>query len=298
MPAHVSPSSTVVRRSALLALAGLAAAIPSGCGEARSPRAAAPARPAQVRLTDPGSPTGVYAIHATQPIPSGAIRFVLADPGRGERGAEVVGVAPGHGLRETFAAVMKAREGAPTPGWLRWAGGLGVVRPGQRASFTVTLRPGRYYVVDRSFKGDRATLAAAAASAVLYVKAHARSAPQPPASASITATEYRFRATGLEAGRHVVRLENTGRQPHNFVLSPLRRGKTLEDVAKYVADDSGPAPVDFGRETVSGVLERGMREDLALDLEPGRYALLCFASDRAGGPPHVARGMLQVLTVR
>jgi hypothetical protein len=35
---------------------------------------------------------------------------------------------------------------------------------------------------------------------------------------------------------------------------------------------------------ISGVLAGGTRENLPLDLKPGRYALLCFASDRAGGP--------------
>ncbi|CAN0495920.1 unnamed protein product, partial [Phaeothamnion confervicola] len=63
-------------------------------------------------------------------------------------------------------------------------------------------------------------------------------------------------------------------------------------------DDSGPPPVDFSRETISGTLAGGTSEILALDLEPGRYALLCFASDRAGGPPHVAMGMIGEVTVR
>jgi hypothetical protein len=49
---------------------------------------------------------------------------------------------------------------------------------------------------------------------------------------------------------------------------------------------------------ISGVLAGGTRENLPLDLKPGRYALLCFASDRAGGPPHVAKGMLDEVTVR
>jgi hypothetical protein len=48
---------------------------------------------------------------------------------------------------------------------------------------------------------------------------------------------------------------------------------------------------------ISGVLAGGTRENLPLDLKPGRYALLCFASDRAGGPPHVAKGMLDEVTV-
>lgn len=95
------------------------------------------------------------------------------------------------------------------------------------------------------------------------------------------------------------RRSDGGRQaePHNFVISPLRAGKTLADVKKYIEDDSGPPPVDFSRETISGVLAGGSIENIPLDLRPGRYALLCFASDRAGGPPHVARAMLNEVTV-
>ena len=34
------------------------------------------------------------------------------------------------------------------------------------------------------------------------------------------------------------------------------------------------------------------------DLKPGKYALLCFISDRQGGPPHIAKGMITEATVR
>jgi hypothetical protein len=289
-------TTTVVRPLTVVTMIAMGAAIASGCGEVESAGAGRPV-PAQVTLGDAGSPSGVYVIDRARPAPSGAIRFVLANRGKTERGAEVVAVAPGHGLAEAFAAAIKVREGTPTPNWLRWAGGLGVIQPGHRGTFTVALRPGRYFVIDRSFQGKPATLSKLAARAALDVTRKGRPAPLAAAAASITATEYRFTARGLEAGRHTVRLENAGKQPHNFVISPLRKGKTLEDVKKYVADDSGPPPVDFERETVSGVLESGTHQDLALELTPGTYALLCFASDRAGGPPHVATGMLNEVTV-
>jgi hypothetical protein len=281
----------------VVTLMAIAVAVLSGCGEAES-TSARPAAPVEVRLADAGSPSGVYVIDGARSVPRGAIRFVLTNRGKTERGAEVVAVAGDHGVDEAFAALIKVREGAPIPSWLRWAGGLGVIRPGQRGSFTIELGPGRYYVIDRSFEGNRATLSKLVARAALDVAQQDRPAPLPAAAASLTATEYRFQARGLTAGRHTVRLENAGKQPHNFVLSPIRAGKTLEDVAKYVEHDSGPPPVDVERETISGVLEGGTRQDLPLDLEPGRYALLCFASDRAGGPPHVAKGMLNEVTVR
>jgi hypothetical protein len=262
------------------------------------PTRARPAAPAEVMLADADARSGVYAVDGAHSLPRGAIRFVVTNSGKTERGAELIAIAGNHSIDEAFVALMKLRKGARMPGWLRWAGGIGVLRPGQRGSFTVDLQPGRYYVVDRSYQGASATLSKLAAKAELKITQQGKPAPLPATAASITATEYHFRARGLTAGQHTVRLENAGIEPHNFVITPIREGKTLADVKKYVEDETGPPPVDLSRETISGVLAGGTRENLPLDLKPGRYALLCFASDRAGGPPHVAKGMLDEVTVR
>ena len=34
-----------------------------------------------------------------------------------------------------------------------------------------------------------------------------------------------------------------------------------------------------------------------MDLRQGRYALICFISDRQGGPSHAAKGMVRVVDV-
>ena len=36
---------------------------------------------------------------------------------------------------------------------------------------------------------------------------------------------------------------------------------------------------------------------LETELEKGNYAFFCFVSDRAGGPPHVAKGMVSDVVV-
>ena len=80
----------------------------------------------------------------------------------------------------------------------------------------------------------------------------------------------------------------------------LVAGNTLEDVKKFATgeDESGPPPVDLEREVISVVLAGGTAQTMRLDLQSGRYALLCFASDRAGGPPHVVKGMVSEMTVK
>lgn len=47
------------------------------------------------------------------------------------------------------------------------------------------------------------------------------------------------------------------------------------------------------------VLDGGAKQVTQLELaKPGKYALLCFIQDRAGGPPHIAKGMIAEVDVR
>jgi len=43
---------------------------------------------------------------------------------------------------------------------------------------------------------------------------------------------------------------------------------------------------------------RRIAQNITLDLKAGSYAVICFISDRKGGPPHVARGMIKELIVK
>ena len=284
----------------LLAAVALATAAPmSGCGS-DSDEPDEVARPATVTLTDADPATGAYLIEAGGSVSSGAVRISVRNRGTKERGAQLVRVEGEHDVADAFAALNDVREGKPMPGWLRWAGGLGVVRPGASATFTVDLQPGRYYAIDRSFEGKPAELAALGERARLEVRQVGEAAPLTAPAAAITATEYTFRTRGLAASNGEVLLDNRGKQPHDFVLSPIVEGRTLEDVKAFATgeDESGPPPVDFENEVVSGVLEGATRQTMRLGLKAGRYALICFTSDRGGGPPHVARGMVTEVTVR
>ncbi len=184
------------------------------------------------------------------------------------------------------------------PDWLAWAGGIGVVRPGQTYIFSVELEAGRYYVIDRSFQGRSNDFASLDARAQLEVTPTERRAALPAAAGSITVTDGGFAPRDLAAGAVTVLLENAGDEPHDFVISPILAGKTLEDVKTFAtSDDSGPPPVDLEREVISGNLSAGMKQTIRVEFAPGTYALLCFASDLAGGPPHVVTGELTDLTI-
>ena len=288
------PSLTTLLRSLLVLLA--VASTAAGCGrDDASPDPVAATAPATVELTDTKPPSGVYAIEGRRSVPAGATRVRVHNRSARERGAQLVRVQGRRGPRRVVAALRAASAGRPLPRWLQWAGGVGVIRPGSTVAMTVDLRRGRHYVVDRSYEGQ----ALRQPRTLLTVTRARERARLPEAPATIAARDFAFRADGLRAGRQLVALRNTGAQPHDVVVAPIRAGRTLDDVRAFaLGDDSGPPPVDFTREVISGVLAPGQAQTLAVDLRPGRYALLCFAGDRKGGPPHVVGGMLAETRVR
>ena len=292
------PDLSTTCRVLLAGVAVAAAATLPGCGSDADGQPVA--RPAAVTLKDAYPAGGVYVIDGPRSVRSGAVRISVRNRGAKERGAQLIRIAGEHGVGEAFTALNEVREGAPMPSWLRWAGGIGVVRPRRSATFTVDLRPGSYYVVDRSFEGKPGDLTALEKSGRLEVRQAGDAAALATPRAAITATEYAFETRGLTASDEEVLLENRGAEPHDFVLSPIVSGRTLEDVKAFATgeDESGPPPVDFANEVISGVLEGGSKQTMPLGLKPGRYALICFTSDRGGGPPHVAKGMVTEVTVK
>jgi hypothetical protein len=59
-----------------------------------------------------------------------------------------------------------------------------------------------------------------------------------------------------------------------------------------------PDPVQPSLGFVTGTQSPGTTQYLALDLEPGYYALLCFVGDpNQGGVPHSIAGMIEVVPI-
>jgi len=85
------------------------------------------------------------------------------------------------------------------------------------------------------------------------------------------------------------------------IAVPYRPGATLVDVRRAFRRAEGAAepPLEFENSFYTARIDGGTRQIIELDLDrSGKYALLCFVSDRKGGPPHVAHGMVAETTVR
>ncbi len=227
-----------------------------------------------------------YRYRAQPTVRGGLVEIRLANRGRADHKAQLWRIAPGHTVAEALALRQDSR-----PAWIEAAGGVGVVKPGARGSAVQVLTPGRYYV---SGAGSART-----GAAEVRVTGGPGRARAPAATARITAVDHDFRFSAIKAGRINIEFRNTGKEPHHALLAPMRPEATLDDVRRFVttSGSAGPEPVDYetARETV--ILDGGRRQVTQLDLRSRRYAVLCFVRDRAGGPPHVEKGMVAEVTV-
>jgi len=278
------------RTGAALAALGLALALPA-CGdddEESSSGSSGDAQPAAFKVTLGDAGKGKSTVEAPKMVKAGLVEVMAENTGKQPHDAQLIRVDGDQTAKQVSKIISS--NGGPIPEFLRGAGGLGTVPPGQSATATDLLEPGRYFVFDTE----------GGASAEFEVTGEAGSAELPSTSATITAKEYGFETSGLKAGKNEITFENAGKELHHVLAVPFAKGATLAQVKKFATSDeepSGPPPVDFESAAGTTVLDGGKSQVAELELKKGKYAFLCFISDRKGGPPHVVKGMLQEVTI-
>jgi hypothetical protein len=304
MSKELRPMRTVSARAVLLATLTLAGALTiAACGDddSDSEESSTPQRLA-VEVTEQGK--GQFRMTAPKSVKAGLVGISLRAPaGKATtHDAQLVRVEGDHTIEEVLKFL--AVEGAPTPDWLFAAGGVGQTKPGASGGATQVLTPGKYFILDTGEpEGDNVkSYAESGATAALEVTGPAGGASLPKADAKVTAKDYTFTTSGLKGGENSIEFDNAGRELHHLIAFPYRRGAALADVKKAFSDEegesSGPPPVDFESAVGTAVLEGRTKQVTQLELKPGKYALVCFLSDRKGGPPHVAKGMIAEATIK
>ena len=240
------------------------------------------AKPSRLAIEVSGSakqPT----ISVPKSVEGGVVEIELANSAKGTHGAQLIGATDGHTPQEALQAGNAWGEnGKPLPEWVIPAGGVGSVPSGQTATVTQELPPGKYVVVD--LDSD--------ANAELEVTGSSGAGELASDGGSIEATEYAFSSTGLKAGKSRVLFGNPGSEPHFIAGIGIKPGSTIDDVRKFFRTEKGQPPIDESRNFNTAVIAGGAEQSVDVELEPGKYALLCFVPDRAGGPPHVVKGMI------
>ncbi len=284
-----------MRRAGLILLAVLACAGLTACGDdddgggGDGGTTAADTAPAQLTIALTGR-----ALTVDGEPEAGLTEIAFRNDGRGEHEAQLIRVDGDRSEAEVLRQFAATGEGRPTPDWLRAAGGAGPAAAGEEVSSTQVLEPGTYYAIDTA--GGRRP-----AYASFEVTGEASDAELPAADATVTAEDFSFEATGLRAGTNEVTFDNAGREIHHVIAFPLAEGRTADDFRRFVATDGrggGPPPVDFEGGASSSAFDGGTSGNVTLRLRRGNYVLVCFISNRAGGPPHALIGMIDEVTVQ
>jgi hypothetical protein len=247
-----------------------------------------------MNITISGSPKNAK-IEAPKSAETGLAEIKLDNKTSQEADAQLVRVEGKHSPAEVVKALGGVIEGKPFPDWFFAGGGVSTTAPNATASVTQVLEPGTYYVFNDESQGppDPKTTPA------IEVTGDASDAELPSVGGGeVQAIDYGFKASGLKAGRNEILFENTGGQPHHILASKAIGDATAADAEKFFKTESGKPPVQEKGTQSTAVVEGGQSQVVTLDLEPGKYVLYCFISDRQGGPPHALKGMVDQVEVK
>ena len=288
----------LARALSLIPLAATAAVVVAGCRPDESPPSRAPQSAADT-VAAPAAPGIVtvtaqdFAFDAPSEIPAGLTTFRLVNRGPSLHHIQLIKLEDGKTADDFFAAL---KGGGPFPGWASFAGGPNPPESGDTATITLAVEPGNYMMLCFIPAADGVPHVMKGMARPLTVKGPSRNATEPRADLVMKLVDYDFELSQpLTAGRHTIRVENAGTQPHEVAIVRMQPGKTPQEFAAWGMKPVGPAPGTlFGG--VSGIMP-GSHAFVDVDLPAGDYALLCFVPDAKDGKPHFAHGMAKRIKV-
>ena len=254
-----------------------------------------------------------YTFEAPDTLPAGWTTFRLANRGEEVHYGHIVRLEPGRTVPELVDAYAEAiRTSGPRPKWVTRFGGPGGAAPGDSSRVTQYLEPGSYVWIcpvedsggsPHFAKGEFKPFVVHAAG-----PAGANRAAAPEAGMVVRLMDYSFALDPpLRAGRHTIRVENAGVEPHDLVLMKLAPGKTIEEVRTWLNPErarragraGNPAPSLASLGTLAGgiaVIGPGMESFFEADVTPGEYVLICMTT-APDGRSHIEHGMIRQIRV-
>ena len=223
---------------------------------------------------------------------TGLAEITVTNDSDAEADLQLIRVEGQRTAEEVVDSLGKAIEGQPFPEWFFAAGGVGSLAPGKSATVTQVLQPGDYYAFNTEGGPPSPKTAA-----MMEVSGEESDDELEEGDGTVEAAEYVFNAETLPAGATEIAFENVGAQPHHLIASRIKGDATAEEVQAAFKEENGPPPLVEKGTQATAVLEGGEGQLVTLDLEPGRYALYCFITDRDGGPPHALKGMVDEVEV-
>jgi hypothetical protein len=236
-----------------------------------------------------------FAFTLPDTLLSGLTAFHLRNEGRQPHHLMLYRLDPGKRLSDVLAALA---AGGAHPGWMHAVGGPNAVPPGGESVGTVQLAPGSYVVFCHVKSPDQVIhFAKGMLKALTVTPAGGAARPLPQADLTLTLRDYAFKfSRPPRHGRQRILVRNVGTQAHEVILSRLAPGKSSGDFVRWMNTQQGPPPVIPWGGTTD--LPPGGAMTIDVNLEPGRYSLVCRVRDAADGRPHDEHGMHTDLVVR
>lgn len=190
-----------------------------------------------------------------------------------------------------FRQAMSRNNWRRLPQWVQRHGGVNSVSPGAEAVVVINLVPGEYVLICGipDMRGRPHIVQGMISS--LLVKPPSTPPPAPSADVIVTGVDFSYVVNGtLKPGPRIIQFKNDGEQAHEVVLVKLQSGASTQNFLRAYRPGGVPNPAG---KTIGGVvgLDPGLDSYIQIDLEPGRYGLLCFLGDPITGAPHFSRGM-------
>ncbi len=265
----------------------IAAAMPvAACGDDDSEGGGSSSEPAKVSMEL--KPDGKKAsVSAPKSIEAGVVTVDMKNSTKKGGGLQFVRIVGDHSPAEVLKAGNSwGDKGTPLPKWIELKGGVANTPPGKSDTTTQSLEAGKYIALELESN----------AYAKFEVAGDGKGEVEAPA-ATIDATEYAFKSSGLKAGKTKVLFANKGGEPHFVVGLPINQGKSIEDVKTFFKEEKGKPPFSEKGGFDTPISDGGDEQVINLNLKKGKYALACFIPDRKGGPPHAVKGMVSAATV-
>ena len=254
-----------------------------------------------------------YSIGAPDSVPGGWTTIRMANQGQEVHYGHIVQLEGGRTVAELVDAYAEAiRTSAPRPKWVKRFGGPGGTAPGDSSSVTQYLEPGSYVwicpVEDSAGsphfgKGEVKPFVVGTADQAVADRGAA-----PKADIVIRLLDFSFAVDStLQAGRHTIRVENAGAEPHDLVLMKLAPGMTVEDVRTTMNPErprrpdqvSDPVRPFESLGTLAGgiaVIAPQMQSFFDATFSPGEYVLICMTT-APDGRSHIEHGMIRKVSV-
>ena len=115
----------------------------------------------------------------------------------------------------------------------------------------------------------------------------------------IEARDFSYMMTeSISAGWVRVRLTNSGQEPHHVQFLRLNDDVNFEQFKEALKQGEGPALALVKQMGGVGVIAPTGAAQVVLNLSAGRYVLICFVPSPNDHVPHLAKGMIQPITVQ